>query len=116
MPRTKSERFFHAKPENLNCAQAILNVFSEELNIPQQRIDEFQSFGGGHAPNGLCGALFAAETLLAEHGKPSVKEKFRTLAGGITCHEIKEIAKTPCLQCLRFAEKLLEENLAEFHR
>jgi hypothetical protein len=111
--RTKSEQFFHAKPENFNCAQAVLKGFQNELNISQEKIDSFRAFGGGRAPEGLCGALFAAETLLAESGKPSVREEFAAEAGDITCRGIKTGTKTSCLQCAQIADKLLEKILLE---
>lgn len=111
MKRIKSETFFHAKPENLNCAQSVLKGFQQELSIPQSRIDDFRAFGGGRARGGLCGALYAAETLLTERGKLSVLQQFRDKAGGIACREIKRDAKTPCMQCVSIADELLEQNL-----
>ncbi|MDR2475846.1 MAG: redox-active protein [Bacteroidales bacterium] len=109
--RIRSDTYFHVKPENLNCAQSILKGFESELTISPSRIDEFRAYGGGRAKNGLCGALYAVETLLKEQGKPSVLEKFNTLAGDITCKAIKKNAKTSCLQCVKIADELLENGL-----
>ena len=102
-----SQNYFHTKPENLNCAQAILKGFQKELNIPESRIAEFKAWGGGRAPEGICGALFAAEILLAEQGKPSIKEKFKTKVGNVNCLAIKRECKVPCIDCVRIADELM---------
>jgi hypothetical protein len=109
--RIKSEKFFHVKPENLNCAQSVLKGFQNELNIEQSKIDDFRAFGGGRAPEGVCGALFAAEILLLERGKSSVKAEFAKQAGDITCYEIKKNAKTSCIQCVKIADEFLANKL-----
>ncbi|MCL1868194.1 MAG: C-GCAxxG-C-C family protein [Paludibacter sp.] len=109
--RTTSEKFFHIKPENLNCAQSVLKGFHNELNIEQNEIDDFRAFGGGRAPEGLCGALFAAETLLAHRGKSSIRAEFAKQAGDITCFKIKKNAKTSCNQCVKIADELLAKKL-----
>ena len=104
-----SENYFHAEPEKLNCAQAILKGFQQTFNVPDSRIAEFKLWGGGRAPEGICGALFAAEILLAEQGKPSIKEEFKKKVGNIDCRSIKRINKTSCRDCVRIADELLEK-------
>jgi len=105
-----SQDYFHAKPDNLNCAQAILKSFQKELDIPNSRIADFKAWGGGRAPEGICGALFAADILLAELGQPSIKEAFKERIGNINCLAIKRENKIPCHDCVRIADELLEKN------
>lgn len=108
----KSDAFFHAQPENLNCAQAILKGFQLEFNISDSEIEEYRAWGGGRAEGGMCGALFAAERLLRQIGKESVVEEFNQKAGGVLCSNIKEKHFT-CAEYVRMADELVEKNLKE---
>lgn len=107
--RIKSETYFHSLPDNLNCAQAILKGFQKEFDITDQEIEEFRAWGGGRAPGGICGALFSAEKLLTQVGKPGITDEFRAKIGEINCLEIKAI-KFPCIDCVRIADELLEKQ------
>jgi hypothetical protein len=69
MYNKSSQHYFHALPENLNCAQAILKGFQKEFNISDQEIEEFRAWGGGRTKGGMCGALFAAERLFYQAEK-----------------------------------------------
>lgn len=110
MTRIKSENFFHAKPENLNCAQSVLKSFQKEFNIQDEVIEEFRAFGGGRAPEGTCGALFAADFLIKKLGKDSIKSEFIDQVGSYACLDIKRKNKVPCLDCVRIADELLEKK------
>jgi hypothetical protein len=110
--RTTSEHFYHAQPENLNCAQSILKGFQQELNVSQEKIDSFRALGGGRAPEGLCGALFSADALLAEQGKPSIRKEFAEKVGEITCRGIKTGTKTSCSRCVQIADELVAGRMA----
>ena len=109
--RTKSEKFFHQKPENWNCAQSILKGFQQELNIPESRIVEFKAFGGGRAPNGICGALYAADILMKEQGKNSIEQEFNEKVGGTLCLQIKRETKTSCKDCVAIADEIFEKYI-----
>ena len=106
-----SQNYLNAEPEKWNCTQSIFKGFQKEFNIPDSRIAEIKVFGGGRAPEGICGALFAAEILLAEQGKSSIKEKFKEKVGNITCLAIKREHKIPCRDCVRIADELLENEI-----
>lgn len=108
--RMKSDLYFHATVENLNCAQAILKGFQKEFSISDQEIEKFRAWGGGRAKDGVCGALFAAEQLLSRIGKQSVIEEFRKNAGGILCSDIKEKQFT-CAEYVRMADELVQMNI-----
>ena len=108
--RIKSDAFFHALPENFNCAQAILKGFQNEFGITTEEIEEYRAWGGGRAEGGVCGALFAAERLLRSIGKESVVHEFNLRSGGTLCSSIKEKRFT-CTQYVRIADELVEKYL-----
>jgi len=108
--RIHSEQYFHVPPENLNCALAILKGFQSEFGIQDQEIEEFISFGGGRALDGICGALYTADQLLRQVGKQGVTKEFEAKVGKIHCKEIKAL-KFPCIECVRIADNLLENKI-----
>ncbi len=99
--------FFHAEG-NLNCAQSVLKYF----NAPAEQIAEFKAFGGGRAPEGLCGALYAAKVLLNDDAKfAELCREFAAKTGGaLTCRELKGEAEFPCPACVNLAAKLVEQS------
>lgn len=112
--RINSFHYFHAKPENLNCAQAILKGFQQEFEISDTEIEEYRAWGGGRAKGGMCGALFAAERLLRQIGKQSVIEEFRKKAGSVLCSDIKEKQFT-CAEYVRIVDELVENQIVKEH-
>ena len=110
MSRKNSADYFHVKPDNLNCAQSILKGFQDEFGISDKEIEEYRAWGGGRAEGGMCGALFAAERLLRQAGKPSIQAEFAAVAKDTRCLEIKK-GKFPCPDCVRLADKLIESRL-----
>jgi len=110
MSRKKSEEFFHVLPENLNCAQAVLKGFQKEFDITDQEIEEFRAWGGGRAKDGVCGALFSAEKLLFQAGKPGIVEEFAKYVGNVLCQPIKQ-SKFPCVNCVKMTDNLIEKRL-----
>ncbi|MDR0873473.1 MAG: C-GCAxxG-C-C family protein [Prevotellaceae bacterium] len=104
-----SQAYFHTGEEKLNCAQSILRGFQKEFNVPDSRIAEFKAWGGGRAPEGVCGALYAADILLKEKGKASVKEQFKAKVGATDCLAIKQEKKITCPDCVRITDELLEK-------
>jgi hypothetical protein len=110
MNHQNSVNYFHLLPANLNCAQAILRGFQQEFGISNQEIDDYRAFGGGRAPEGVCGALFAANRLLRQIGKESVVEEFSKNAGGLLCADIRDKHFT-CAEYVRMADELVQKKL-----
>lgn len=108
--RKKADEYFHIKPENLNCAQSVLKAFQDEFNISEQEIAEYRAWGGGRAENGVCGALFAAKRLFNQTENASLEKDFALDLGTIYCRELKQ-SKKACIDCVRLADKLVEERL-----
>ncbi len=110
MTAKRASVFFHAE-EGYNCAQAVLKAFQTEHSISQQKIDEYSAYGGGRAEDGLCGALYAAKSLLNDPVKTELlKNKFLEKAGGITCEKILELKKLPCPDCVNLAAGIVETS------
>lgn len=106
----RSEEYFHRKPENYNCAQAVLKGWQEEYGLSDTIIEEFRAWGGGRAAGGVCGALYAAEFLLQRsETAESVSPEFQEIAGSIRCLELKE-SGFPCVEAVRLADRLLAER------
>jgi len=108
--RMNSTNFFHSPPDNLNCAQAVLKGFQTEFSVTDQEIDDFRAWGGGRTEDGVCGALFAAESLLRQAGKLSIQEEFLAQAGDIYCLNIKE-GKFSCVECVGLADELVKNRM-----
>lgn len=93
----------------MNCAQSVLNGFKEEFNISEDKIKEFQNYSGGRAPGGLCGALYAAKTILESRNNEKkfeeLEKEFTSCAGSTKC---KEIRMNRCLSCSGCVEKVSE--------
>ncbi len=106
-----AEKFFHAKPDNWNCAQAILKAYQEEFNIPEELIIEFRAWGGGRVAGGLCGALYSAEYLANRHHLAPVRQDFLEKAGDIACLALKEKQKISCIKCVQIADEIIENRL-----
>nr|WP_320132716.1 hypothetical protein [uncultured Holophaga sp.] len=84
----------------LNCAQAVAAAFGHDPAT-------FASCGRGQAPEGWCGAAFAAAHL---SGNPSaIHDAFEKKAGAITCREIRQARLLPCAACVETAARLTKE-------
>ncbi len=101
-PKEKALQSFRRPPLCLNCAQAIAHGFDREDLIP-----ELQTAGGGRAPDGLCGALFAAMKIAGEESAPALVENFEKKLGYRSCLNLKKDAGTPCPTCVATAADLL---------
>jgi len=93
-------------PLRLNCAQSVLALCGIE-----NRLDEFSEHGGGRAPGGLCGALYAALQLVSEDRRDDVRKAFAAEAGAEKCQDIKRGTGTSCQMCVAIATALARENM-----
>lgn len=100
----KALELFTKVPREHNCAQAVAAGCGKE-----ELVAELSSCGGGRAPEGFCGALYASLLLVKEENKEKVKAQFGETAGAVTCREIKGTHKYPCTECVRLAAELVEK-------
>lgn len=109
--RQKSISYFRTPPCNYTCAQAILKGFQQEFAIKDDLVDEFAEYRGGRAPDGVCGAVYAANYLLRQKGFEPINETFAAKAGSDKCIEIKGTYRFPCPDCIILADQLIEEEI-----
>jgi len=103
MSSEKAKMLFTKADRTLNCAETIAAAFGHEDIFPQMR-----QCGGGHAPDGICGALHAALVLAPESRREEIKRKFALEAKSVYCFELKNKHHTSCLSCVMTAATLLE--------
>lgn len=109
MIKSKALEIFRQPPARLNCAQSVIHAYRAVAKDGHHNVEDFKDFGGGRAPEGLCGALFAAcsaHPLNAE----GLTEHFSARMGSVTCKDLKSRA-VPCTSCVAAASELLEESL-----
>jgi hypothetical protein len=91
--------------KKLNCAQTII---ASNVQKDMKNIDLFAGYGGGQAPNGLCGAYYAVCYLHPE--KITDFEKyFMKEVGFLKCKELKQ-NKISCLVCVEKAAEFLDKD------
>ena len=97
---------FRKPPERLNCAQSVLYAWREVSGDTTLTVADLKPFGAGQAPDGLCGALYAA-CQLAPNRAEELKAAFATRLGSLHCKEIRAAKKHPCADCVAEAAELL---------
>jgi hypothetical protein len=95
---------FRRPPERLNCAQAILHAHQTVRGCSIAPIADFKPFGSGRAPEGECGALYAA-CRVAPHAAESMRAAFVARMGTKLCRDLKAFA---CQDCVAMAAELLQ--------
>ena len=65
MKRPDALEHFHGK-SRYNCAQAVLKAYAPLVGLEDICLERFSHFGSGKAPEGECGALFAAKSVFQD--------------------------------------------------
>ena len=99
---------FHHPDYRHNCAQAVAYRW-RELYDDSTIVDQMARCGGGQAPEGLCGALHAAQLACTEKAE-ELKEAFREEIGHLTCRDIKTKGRVPCARCVQVADELVAKK------
>ena len=122
----RAEKAVEYKHSGLNCAQAVLAAFADELSLDETTLKKLgASFGIGMGSfEATCGALCAAQMILGlkqYEGRPilsAAKEVclyFKKLCGSFRCAELKGIGTgkvlCPCDDCVRNAVRVLEKRI-----
>ncbi len=94
-----------------NCAQTVLSAFKKEMNIDENLIDLAKSYGGGRAPEGVCGAYWSAKAIIDKYCCPEKAEEFenhfREKASSLSCKEIRAKRQLSCLGCIEESAKFI---------
>jgi len=106
---TKS--FFHKAPYNFNCAQTIAKSFQKEYKIDDELIHDYSRMGSGRAPNGECGAYFAARKVLSDNEQHvwQLNAAFLKEMKSFYCRDIRPSKEIPCKQVVRLAAEFIED-------
>ena len=95
--------------KKLNCGQAVISAFKDKFFLGESIVNMFSGYGGGRAPEGVCGAYYAAKYILGQNHSERIKEceeKLLSCAGSTKCKEIRGLKKLSCVGCV--------EKMAEF--
>jgi len=105
-------KVFRQPPERLNCAQAVLHAWRAVSGDTSIALADLKPFGGGRAPDGLCGALHAA-CMVAPGRAEALKQNFAARLGSRYCRELRAAKVHPCETCVFQATELLELHSAQ---
>jgi len=113
MPVKKAVGFFIGSggQSRLNCGQAIAMAFREKFDLSDEFIEKLALSGFGKAPDGVCGALYAAQVILDKLGNGKTDEAakfFNEHAGSVYCAQIRRIRKVSCVGCVKKAASILD--------
>ena len=98
--------------KRMNCAQSILSAFKEKFNLEDDLVDSFKVCGGGRAPDGVCGAYYAAKSIIDRGDKENadeLKRYFLENAGALECSNIRGLRKLSCVGCVEKCSEFLEK-------
>lgn len=115
--KEKALSHFRRAPERYNCAQSVIKSAEKHFDISHADIEEMRASGSGRADGGLCGALYAAKTLMTDETcKENAREYFRRHAGSINCREIRAEGRMSCRDCVAKAAELAEHCFLKQNR
>jgi hypothetical protein len=113
MEKPDALAFFRGK-HRYNCAQAILKAYAPKIGLGDSCLEKHSRLGNGLAPEGECGALFAAKSILQDPAaKKKTEEEFVRAAGSAKCREIRKIRIFTCNQCVLMASDAVFGLLSE---
>ena len=102
-----SETFRHPDYRH-NCAQCIVYKWNKYFANNPQFVEASSGYGLGRAPEGMCGALYAAINALPNH-KDEILSAFKAKNGAPTCKKLKQELGVPCPTCVDVADDLIEK-------
>lgn len=102
---------FHAEPHKWNCAQSIIKSRQNITGISDEEIEEkFRPKGGGKAEDGICGAVYAACTMMDDEAGKRLKESVMNKFGAITCQGLKGEGRAACKDVVQYVDEWLENE------
>lgn len=96
-----------------NCAEAVAEAWQKVSGKDPELKENLSVCGSGRAPQGLCGAVYAAQLLSGEDKEAGLSTRFADAAGSLLCGEIRAMRKLSCTACVELAAALLEENMQQ---
>lgn len=113
LPVNVAKNYFLGKEglKRLNCAQSVISAFKDKYSIDNETVELFELYGGGKAPEGMCGAYYAAKFALEQRSPEKLEEfekYFIDLAGSVSCHQIRANKKLSCLGCVEKSAEFIK--------
>ncbi|MEZ4485502.1 MAG: hypothetical protein R2864_13250 [Syntrophotaleaceae bacterium] len=102
---------FLFKKKRMNCAEAVGEAWQKAAGKDLDVMVSLSECGSGHAPMGLCGAVYAAQLASDGNQRAELNRRFADAAGSLLCREIRSMRKLSCAACVELAASLLDENL-----
>lgn len=99
-------KVFRQPPDRLNCAQSVRHAWREVVGDTALAVADLKPAGAGRAPEGLCGAAYAA-CLLAPDRAEELKAAFAAGVGSLYCMEIRAAKEHSCAECVAEAAEML---------
>jgi len=97
----KAVEIYSRIPKTHNCAQSVAEGCDRH-----DLVETLKTCGGGRAPEGLCGALYAALLINPQERHSAIREAFDKAAGSKYCNEIRTARTTSCARCVEIAAEL----------
>ena len=97
-------KYFRQPPHKLSCCQSVIAGVN---GIEDATIPNYAKFGGGQAPEGWCGAAYAAKLLKPDMEEAIIK-RFVEEAGSVKCREIRSLNKLACQGCVKMSCDIVE--------
>jgi len=118
MSREKAIDYFFGRngAKRMNCAQAVAVAFESYGLFSKEEFQEFMICGNGKAPQGYCGAVYAAIKALEKIDgavKVQFMNDFNEYAGSLSCKIIRNNKKITCSQCVERSAGFIETMLAQ---
>lgn len=101
------------RKEKRNCAEAVIEAWQMVSGHHHELADQMRQCGSGEAPQGVCGAFYAAQIVSDKDAGAKFFSMFANAAGSILCREIRSAKKISCSACVKLAATFLEEALHE---
>ena len=98
-------REYHAKHLG-NCAMSVAAAWLSAHESDPSEVEKFKTCGAGRAPDGLCGALYAATQFMPEK-KDAIVQEFSRVAQGTLCKEIRSKTNMTCNDRVALAAEIL---------
>ena len=94
-----------------NCAQAVTYALSLKGLASSECIPEMRAYGGGRAPEKMCGALFAAVRVAPNSEMAQqIQDHFAEASGGVlACPQVRAAGRLKCADCVATAAELAEK-------
>jgi len=90
-----------------NCAQAVIHAWNSQTKNPLP-LEDFQTYGHGKAPEGVCGALYAAQKVLPLQNTLLIEFQQKT-QGLCKCKDIRAQRALACAECVKLATQIIEK-------